>query len=53
MIKGTFFKSYSGRKITRIEMDGEFFTVHFANGEKLTKLNLNELNHIVVTATGR
>ena len=53
MIKGTFFQSFKGRKIIRIEMNGEFFTVHFANGEVLSKLNLAELNHVVVTATGR
>ncbi len=53
MIKGTYFRNYRGRKIIRIAMDGEFFTVHFANGEVLSKLNLDELNHVVVTATGR
>lgn len=53
MIKGTFFQNYHGRKITRIEVNGELFTVHFSDGEVLTKLNLDELNHIVITATGR
>lgn len=53
MIKGTFFKSYRGRKITKVEMDGEKFAVHFSDGEVLTDLNLNELNYIVASATGR
>lgn len=53
MIKGTYFRNYRGRKIIRITMDGEFFTVCFSDGEILSKLNLDELNHIVVTATGR
>ena len=53
MIKGVFFKSYSGRKIIRIKMDGEKFTVHFGDGEVLTDLNLNELNYVVASATGR
>ena len=51
--KGTFFKNYRGRKIVRIEVDGEKFTVKFSNGEVLKKLDLNELNHVVITATGR
>ena len=51
--KGTFHKSYRGRKIVKIEVDGEFFTVRFADGEVLSKLTIGELNHIVVTATGR
>ena len=53
MIKGIFFQSYRGRKIIAIAMDGEKFTVRFADGEILTKLSLNELNHVIVTATGR
>lgn len=53
MIKGTFFKSFRGKKIIKIEMDGEFFTVRFNDGEVLTDLNLNELNHVVASATGR
>lgn len=53
MIKGIFFRSFSGCKITKIEVNGEFFTVRLSTGEILTKLNLNELNHIVITATGR
>ena len=53
MVKGIFFKNFKGRKIISIrEVNGEF-TVEFGDGEVLTKLNLNELNHIVVTATGR
>ena len=52
-MKGTFFQNYRGRKIIGIKMDGEFFTVIFNDGEVLTKLNLDELNHIVITATGR
>lgn len=52
-VKGIFFKNYRGRKIIGIKMDGEFFTVRFADGEVLSKLTIGELNHIVVTATGR
>lgn len=52
MIKGTYFKSFRGRKIIRIEMDGEKFIVRFNDGEFLT-VDLNELNHIVASATGR
>lgn len=53
MVKGTFFRSFRGKKIIRIETDGEKFTVKFNDGEVLTDLNLNELNHIVASATGR
>lgn len=53
MIKGVFFRSFHGRKIVRIEMDGEKFTVRLNDGEVLTDLNLNELNHVVASATGR
>ena len=52
-VKGTFFKNYRGRKITRIETNGERFTVKFSDGEVLQNLNITELNHIIVTATGR
>ena len=52
-IKGIFYRDYRGRKIIKIEMNGEKFTVHFNDGEILTNLTVNELNHIVVTATGR
>ena len=52
-MKGTFFRSFKGRKIIRIEMNGEKFSVHFNDGEVLTKLNLNELNYVVSSATGR
>lgn len=52
-IKATFFENYRGRKIIKVEVDGEKFTVHFADGEVLVNLTINELNHIVVTATGR
>ena len=51
--KGTFFRSFRGRKIVRIEVNGEFFTVRFSDGEVLENLSVNELNHIIVTATGR
>lgn len=53
MIKGTYFKNFSGRKIVRIEMDGEKFTVRFSNGEVLTDLTINELTYVVASATGR
>lgn len=53
MISGIYFKSYRGRKIVKVELNGEKFTVQFSNGEVLTDLNLNELNHVIVTATGR
>lgn len=53
MIKGTFFRSYRGRKIIKIKMDGEKFTVHFNDGEVLTDLTIAELNYIVASATGR
>lgn len=53
MIKGTFFQNYRGKKIVKIELNGEFFTVHFSDGEILEKINLAELNHVVVSATGR
>lgn len=52
-VSGVFFQNYRGRKITKVEVDGEFFTVFFGDGEVLKRLTLNELNHIVVTATGR
>ena len=52
-IKGVYYKNYRGRKITRIEVNGEKFTVHFADGEILQNLTIAEMNHIVVTATGR
>ena len=51
--KGTFFQTFKGRKITKIEVNGEKFTVHFSDGEILKGLNLNELNHVVSSATGR
>lgn len=53
MVKGIFFKNYHGRKIIRIELNGEKFTVRFSDGEVLENLNLNEVNHIIITATGR
>lgn len=53
MIKGTYFRSFKGRKIIGIKMDGEKFTVTFSDGEVLTNLGINEVNHIVITATGR
>lgn len=53
MIRGTFFKSFKGRKIIKVELDGEKFTVKFNDGEVLSNLTIDELNHIVVTATGR
>lgn len=52
-VKGVFFQNYHGRKIVKIEVNGEFFNVKFADGEILTKLSLTELNHVVITATGR
>lgn len=52
IINGIFFQSFKGRKIVRVETDGELFTVKFSDGETL-KVNLNQLNHILVTATGR
>lgn len=53
MVKGTYFRSFRGRKIIKIELDGEKFTVRFNNGEVLTDLTINELNYIVASATGR
>ena len=53
MIKGTFFRSFKGRKIIRVEMDGERFTIRFADGEVLQNLTIGEMNHVIVTATGR
>lgn len=53
MIRGTFFKSFKGRKIIKVELDGEKFTVKFNDGEVLSNLTIDELNYIVVTATGR
>ena len=53
MVRGTFFKSFKGRKIIKVELDGEKFTVKFNDGEVLSNLTIDELNHIVVTATGR
>lgn len=53
IIKGTYFRNFKGHKIVRIEMNGEKFSVHFSNGEVLSNLTINELNYIVVTATGR
>ena len=53
MIKGTFFRNFKGRKIVRIEMNGELFSVRFSDGEILTKLTITELNHVITTATGR
>lgn len=53
MIKAVFFRSFHGRKIVRIEMDGEKFTVRFGDGEVLTGLTINELNYVVASATGR
>lgn len=53
MVKGIFFVNYRHRKIIKIEVHGEFFTVHFNDGEILTDLSITELNHVVVTATGR
>lgn len=51
-VSGVFFRNFKGRKITKVEVDGEKFVVHFSDGENLT-VTLNELNHILVTATGR
>lgn len=53
MIKGVFFRSFRGRKIIKVEMDGEKFTVRFNDGEVLTDLTIIELNHVVASATGR
>lgn len=53
MVKGIFFRSFSGCKITKIEVNGEKFTVRLSTGEILSGLNINELNHVVVSATGR
>ena len=53
MISGIFFRNFKDRKIVKVEFNGEFFTVKFSDGEVLSRLNLNELNHVVVTATGR
>lgn len=47
-IKGTFYRNFHGKKIIKIEVNGEFFTVKFSNGEVLTNLSIRELNHIVV-----
>ena len=52
-VKGTFFGDFKGRKIIKIEMSGEKFTVRFSDGEVLSNITIDELNHIVVTATGR
>ena len=52
-VKGTFFRNFKGRKIVRIEMNGELFSVRFSDGEILTKLTITELNHVITTATGR
>ncbi len=52
-VKGTFFKSFRGRKIVRVEVNGGFFTVRFSDGEVLSNLTIVELNHVIVTATGR
>ena len=52
-IKGIFYFNYHGKKIIKIEFNGEKFTVKFSNGEVLTNLSIRELNHVVVTATGR
>ncbi len=51
--KGTFFRNFKNKKIVKIEVDGEKFTVKFSDGEVLSNLTLNEVNHIVITATGR
>lgn len=53
MINGIYFQNYRGRKIIRIETDGELFTVIFNDGEVLKGLDINALNHVIVTATGR
>ena len=53
MVKGTFYRSFKGRKIIGIELNGEKFTVKFSDGEILNNLTINELNYVVVTATGR
>lgn len=52
-VKGIFFRSFHGKKITKVEVDGELFTIKFADGEVLSKLTIGELNHVIVTATGR
>ena len=52
-IKGIFHQTFKGRKIIRVEVDGEKFTVRFADGEVLQNLSITELNHVLVTATGR
>lgn len=52
-VSGVFFRNFNGRKIVRVETDGEKFTVKFNNGEILTGLNINEFNHVIVSATGR
>lgn len=52
-VKGVFFRNFHGRKIIRIEANGEKFTVKFSDGEVLTNLGINELNHVIVSATGR
>lgn len=51
--KGTFHRDFHGRKIVRIEANGERFTIRFSDGEVLQNLNLNELNYVIVSATGR
>ena len=53
MVKGIFFHSFKGRKITKIEVNGELFSVTFSDGEVLENININELNHVVSSATGR
>lgn len=52
MVSGVYFRNYHGRKIIRVEFNGEKFTVKFSDGEVLS-LTINELNHVLVTATGR
>lgn len=52
-VKGIFFRSFKGRKITRVAVNGEKFTVYFSDGEVLENLSLNEVNHVIITATGR
>ena len=53
MVKGIFFRNFKGRKITKVELNGEFLTVHFSDGEILKDLSVAEFNHVIVTATGR
>jgi ribosomal protein L21E len=52
-VKGIFHRDFHGRKIIGIKANGESFTVCFSDGEILQNLSLTELNHVVVTATGR